>query len=316
MADEHEPSGEAPDLHESDPVDDGKPRLPSNSIWPAGFAAGIALVLVGLIISWPVVAVGAGISIVLGFLWARDVTREVRRPEPEPEPAPEVHELEEEPGEEDGRYTRNRFLEGATLGFGAAIGAAVTIPALGFAIAPVFVGQERDDINLGPLENFPDGEFVIVTFESDLLEGPVSDRTAYVRNNGVADGTLSMTVISNRCVHLGCPVQPNGPSGDAAVVNTSWGTAVLVTPTQPSGYTCPCHGGAYDIEGNRTAGPPVRALDRYRFSLVDGEVILQNPYSVGKVEGEGSEALIEAYKLADPGVHVDGFEQIFYPFVT
>lgn len=316
MADEHEPSGEAPEQLEPEPDSDGKSHLPSNSIWPAGFAAGIALVLVGLIISWPVVAVGAGVSIVFGFLWAREVTRDVRRAEPEPAAVPEVHELEEEPDEEEGVYTRNKFLEGATVGIGLAIGAAVMVPTLGFAIAPAFTGQERDDINLGPLENFPEGEFVIVTFESDLEAGPVSNRTAYIRNNGVGDQTLSMTVISNRCVHLGCPVQPNGPSGETNLVTTSWDTVVEITPTQPSGYSCPCHGGAYDIEGNRTAGPPVRALDRYQFALVDGEVILGNPFSVGRVDGEGSEAIIKGYKLADPGVHVDGFEQIFYPFVT
>ena len=32
---------------------------------------------------------------------------------------------------------------------------------------------------------------------------------------------------------------------------------------QPAGFGCPCHGGAYDTEGNRTAGPPVRSLDRF-----------------------------------------------------
>jgi hypothetical protein len=31
------------------------------------------------------------------------------------------------------------------------------------------------------------------------------------------------------------------------------------------------------------------------------------------VIGEGAEAKIEAYRLADPGQHVDGPEQYFYP---
>jgi Rieske Fe-S protein len=91
---------------------------------------------------------------------------------------------------------------------------------------------------------------------------------------------------------------------------------VTLTPTQPSGFGCPCHGGAYDIEGNRTAGPPVRALDRYEYAIVDGSLRLGKPYSVGHVEGQGAEATIFRYDEAvDPGVHVDGFEQILYPYV-
>ncbi|MET1008601.1 MAG: hypothetical protein ABWY96_00905, partial [Gaiellaceae bacterium] len=87
------------------------------------------------------------------------------------------------------------------------------------------------------------------------------------------------------------------------------------TPTQPSGYGCPCHGGAYDVEGNRVAGPPVRALDRYEFSIIDGNLWLGDPYSVAEVEGTGADAVIVKYGAADPGVHVDGIEQYLYPIV-
>ena len=61
----------------------------------------------------------------------------------------------------------------------------------------------------------------------------------------------------------------------------------MLTPTQPSGFGCPCHGGAYDTEGNRVAGPPVRALDRYEYSIIDGNLVLGQPYSVGEVDGDG-----------------------------
>ena len=33
-----------------------------------------------------------------------------------------------------------------------------------------------------------------------------------MRNNGLKDGVPSFTILSNRCVHLGCPVQVNGLS--------------------------------------------------------------------------------------------------------
>ena len=48
-------------------------------------------------------------------------------------------------------------------------------------------------------------------FTSDPEQGQVSNRTAFVRNNGLADGRPpSFTIVSNRCVHLGCPTQPGG----------------------------------------------------------------------------------------------------------
>ena len=294
-----------------------EPHLPSPTIWPAGFAAGVALILIGLIVSWPVVAVGAGLAVVFGFLWIRDVTRGVRAPPAEPEPEPvAVHELaEEEEQAEEHRYTRSKFLEGSTLGLGALIGGIVTAPVVGFAVAPAFVGQGYRDIDLGTLDGFPEGEWVTVRFLSKKEEGNVSKRTAFVRNNGFANGVPSFTIISNRCAHMGCPTQPGGLPGESKDIETDAGT-ISLTPVQGvSGFTCPCHGGAYDIEGNRTAGPPVRALDRYKFSIRNGNLVLGDPYSVGKVIGEGAEAKIEAYSIVDPGQHVDGFEQYFYPYV-
>ena len=59
-------------------------HFPGPSIWPFGFALGVAVALVGLIISWPVAAIGAIIAIVFGILWIREATRDLRA-EPEPE---------------------------------------------------------------------------------------------------------------------------------------------------------------------------------------------------------------------------------------
>ena len=106
------------------------------------------------------------------------------------------------------------------------------------------------------------------------------------------------------------PVQAN----QKKEVQGSGGQHVTLIPTIPAGgFGCPCHGGQYDPEGNRTAGPPVRALDRYEFEVVDGRLKLGNPYSVAEVTGTGKDARIHKYKLAGPGQHVDGWEQIFYP---
>jgi Rieske Fe-S protein len=183
---------------------------------------------------------------------------------------------------------------------------------LGFAVIPAFVDQGYPDVDLGPLDNYPEGEWRIATFTSVPEQGSVSLRTAFVRYNGLRDEVPSFTIISNRCVHLGCPTQPQGPPGEPQDVETSKAPVTLV-PTQPSGFGCPCHGGAYDIEGNRVAGPPVRSLDRYEFSIIDGSLWLGTPYSVGTVEGKGAEAVVYRYRATDPGVHVDGPEEILYP---
>ena len=157
-------------------------------------------------------------------------------------------------------YTRSVFLEASTLGIGALIGGIVTLPVWA-AVLPAFVDQEYEPVDVGPVENFPEGQWVVTKFVSrqDQPED-VSRRTAYIRNNGEQDGQPSFTIISNRCVHLGCPVQPTGLTEDPREVETEAGI-VEVAATNPSGFACPCHGGAAcDTEGNRVAGPPVRSL--------------------------------------------------------
>jgi Rieske Fe-S protein len=318
----------------TEPQQGDRPHLPGPSLYPIGFAAGIACILVGLIVNpMVIVPIGAVIAILSGFLWARDATKELRG-EPvhaiEPErggpvestaapPIPanqgEAAMPEPEPGE---RFPRSKFLEFSTLGLGGVIGGLVTVPAIGFMIVPAYKGQGYPKVDLGPLENFTEGQWFVTKFfmHPDSPDAEVSHRTAYIRNNGTLDGEPSFTIISNRCAHLGCPVQPNGPVQDNQTkdVPGKHGQKVTMIPALPAGgFGCPCHGGQYDPEGNRTAGPPVRALDRYDFSVVDGHLVLGKPYSVSRVDGEGKNARIHKYKLTGPGQHVGGWEQILYP---
>ena len=290
-----------------------RPHVPGPSLWPIGFAVGIACVLVGLVVSWPAAAVGAAIALVFGFLWIRDVTGDYRgethAAADDEAPAASVEDEKELPA-----YDRNKFLELSTLGLGAVITGIVTVPILGFAVLPAFVNQELDDVDLGPLENFPEGTWIETTYLSNPEEGEVSRRTAYIRNNGeLSEGVASFTIISNRCVHLGCPVQASGPRADEEkTVETEAGELTL-TEVTPAAFSCPCHGGAYDTEGNRTAGPPVRALDRHEFKIEGDRLTLGHAYSVGEVRGEAAEARIKRYAHAGPGIHVDGLSSWLYP---
>lgn len=256
---------------------------------------------------------GIVITLIFGFLWARDVMAPERKAAPEPEPAARPGIDEPEPD----RYPRNTFLELTTLALGGVITGIVTVPILGFAVLPAFTADDPGGADLGPLDNYPEGEWREVTFLLDPAVGEVSRRTVFVRNNGERDGVPSMTIISNRCVHLGCPAQAGGPRRDEDRETIQTEQAELtVTPIQPANFSCPCHGGAYDTEGNRIAGPPVRALDRFRFGIVGGNLQLLDAYSVGEVEGEGANATLTAYTLHGPGEHVDGPSAFLYPIAA
>jgi menaquinol-cytochrome c reductase iron-sulfur subunit len=294
------------------------PHTPAPSLWPIGFAIGVACILVGLVVSIPALIVGALIALVFGFLWIRDLfaTRPVDSATagaPSEDPAQFGAVTEADLG---GSVDRATFLSLATIGVGGLIGAGVTLPVLGFGVLPSFMGEgvETYQVDLGPISNFPEGEYVIATFLESPEQGEVSRRTAFVRDNGsTEDGVPSFTTLFSRCVHLGCPVQPNGPIDEEALQEVN---GVELRPVLAASFGCPCHGGLYDSEGNRSAGPPVRSLDRFEFSIKDGNLVLGRIFSVGSVEGTGAKARIAKYYRAYPGVHVDGIERFLYPLPT
>jgi Rieske Fe-S protein len=130
-----------------------------------------------------------------------------------------------------------------------------------------------------------------------------------------------MTIISNRCVHLGCPAQSGGPRQDENRETVTTEQAELtLTPIQPANFSCPCHGGAYDSVGRVTAGPPARPLDRFDFKVVDSSgktvevadapddarVLIGKPYSV--------DVDFNQYDLRGPGEPVKGVLSNLYPF--
>jgi Rieske Fe-S protein len=298
---------------------DDRSHVPAPSLLPVAFAIGVVCLLVGLVISsWIAVGIGAAIAAAFGAVWVRDLSRGAETGV-EPPPPPSKAAAGEPVAAEEGlgeRYPRNRFLEGATLGLGALIGGVVSVPPLGLLVASGFEGQSWRKIDLGPISDFPEGKFMITTFVEDPAAGEVSRHTAYIRNNGFLDKQPSFTIISNHCAHLGCPVQPNGPVDEAKAktVKDKAGHEILKkTPVQPAGFGCPCHGGQYDTEGNRTAGPPVRALDRYTYSIVNGHLVLGSAYSVAHVTGTGKDARIRKTPLHMPGQHVDGPESWLWP---
>ena len=274
-----------------------------DALAPFSFALGIVVLLVGLIVDPLVIApLGGAITLVAAAAWARGSGR-----------APSAEPVQPDAtGEE--RFTRSRLLERATLGLGGLVALGVAVPVAGFAVLPSFLGQRRRPVDLGPIAAFPEGEYVVATFRADPQAGEISQRSAYVRNNGLVGDPPSFTIMSSRCTHVGCSTQPNGPlfPHQRRAERTSGGEVALV-PAQPAGFGCPCHGSQFDNEGNRTAGPAPRALDRYEFSIRNGHLSLGRLYSVSTVDGTGAQAEIRSFALKGDGEPATGPESWLYP---
>ncbi len=169
------------------------------------------------------------------------------------------------------RFPRSRLLERATLGLGGVVALGVALPAAGFAVLPSLLGQRRRPVDLGPIDAFPEGQFVVATFLADPQAGEVSRRAAYVRNNGLLGNVPSFTIMSSRCTHVGCPTQPNGPlflssgrpsgraGGEVGLVPTQAVRLRLPLPRQPVRQRRQPHGRA-----GAARARPLRVLDPQR----------------------------------------------------
>jgi menaquinol-cytochrome c reductase iron-sulfur subunit len=186
--------------------------------------------------------------------------------------------------------TRRRFMTGTAHGAGAVAAAAFTLPALGFAIGPIFKRNVEHWEAVGTVNDFSEDNYTPVIFTIVPDVGDAGKTTAYVRKKNAAidtdpyDRDTSYIAISDRCAHLGCPVR--------------WVPA-------SERFLCPCHGGVYDLLGRRVSGPPPRPLDRF-YTRVNGENVELGPrFSVN--------SQLRRFSPRDPGEPLDGIGQYLYP---
>jgi len=184
--------------------------------------------------------------------------------------------------------TRRHAFTIAAQGLGGLAGAAIVLPAVGFAVAPIFHrGKERWEA-VGPAGDFVEDTYRQVVFTETEGIGDAGKTTAYIRRSskelGEEPGTF--VAVSNRCAHLGCPVRFVEAAGN---------------------FICPCHGGVYDFEGKVIGGPPVRPLDRFQTRVsADGKQIELGPrYSVT--------SQLEPVRARDPGEFTGGVWEYLYP---
>ena len=187
------------------------------------------------------------------------------------------------PGES---MTRRRAFTVASQAIGGVAAAAVALPAIGFAIAPIFHrGKERWEA-VGQVDDFTADTYKQVVFTLVPGIGEAGKTTAYVRRGTkhLQEDPNVYIAISSRCAHVGCPVRFVQASGN---------------------FICPCHGGVYDFEGKRIGGPPVRPLDRFQTRIRGGKVEVGPRYSVT--------SQLEPVRARDPGEFTGGIWEYLYP---
>jgi Rieske Fe-S protein len=185
--------------------------------------------------------------------------------------------------------TRRTAFTVAGQALGGIAGAAVALPAIGFAMAPLFEEEGNTWQAVGPVSDFTEETYkpVVLTIVEDI--GAAGKSTAYIRKAPAGEevtGEEGFVAISTRCAHLGCPVR----YVEAA-----------------ANFICPCHGGVYDFEGKVIGGPPVRPLDRFQTRLSeDGKQVEVGPrFSVT--------SQLDPVRTRDPGEFTGGIWEYLYP---
>jgi len=193
--------------------------------------------------------------------------------------------------------TRRGLMTGGALAAGGIASAAFGLPALGFALGPIFNNDEVNDEwqDMGSETDFNEQTYVAKVATLVTNVGESGKTTVYIRkatpedrspsDKGRSDAELMPYVaISTRCAHLGCPVR-------------------YIQASQK--FVCPCHGGVYGFQGDVEGGPPVRPLDRFYTRVTNGRVEVGDRFSLNSE--------LERFAPRDPSNHLDGLWQYIYP---
>jgi Rieske Fe-S protein len=198
--------------------------------------------------------------------------------------------------------TRGEFLSLTSVGLGAMIGAVIGVPATAYLLEPVAREVTFEPAFLGNVSKFT-GESGFNPTAATYLEDPKNAATsaalAFVHDTGNSNTDwhaedAMFIVWSNRCTHVGCPVQATGV-----------------------GFACPCHGSQFDQQGARTAGPAIRSLDRFQWEIrTSDQLWITQRWSTNVHAG-----IVTYYPVKMPGqpVHTPGpgwIADVLYPHVT
>jgi len=161
--------------------------------------------------------------------------------------------------------SRRTFLARLSLGTGAIGTLILSVPLVGFIVAPLFRTPLAVWRSVGKVDGFKVGETSSVVFEdaSPLPWAGVTAKTAACLRR---ESEQEFIAFATTCTHLGCPVR--------------WLKEARL-------FMCPCHGGVYYQDGMVAAGPPPRPLARYEVRVRNGTVEIQTaPTSISRFKKE------------------------------
>ena len=137
------------------------------------------------------------------------------------------------------------------------------------SLGPSFAGEDWYWVNLGPADSptWEEGTYVPVVFTRAPDGGNLARRVAFVRRK--TPQAASTTATSSRSSR------------------TPACTSAAPSSARHDGFGCPCHGGQYDTEGRRTAGPPVRPLNRFEYKVERrGHLFIGRVFATKEQDGE------------------------------
>ncbi len=155
--------------------------------------------------------------------------------------------------EADPEINRRKFFLSVTAAAGSAMALLISVPVVGFVLAPMVLSPREDWRGVGSLDSFKIGETVKVDF-TDPSPLPWSGITAKTAAWLRRTGDTEFVAFSMNCRHLGCPVR--------------WVPGAKL-------FMCPCHGGVYYEDGSVAAGPPPEPLARYQVRVNNGQVEIE-----------------------------------------
>ena len=158
--------------------------------------------------------------------------------------------------------TRRHFLGKLAFGIG---GIAVTGSAYAAirSLVPNVLYEPSKLVKAGPPQFIPDG----VTL--------VKEARAYIFKKSGAEGKAKFYCLSAVCTHLGCIVQYVGQEE----------TGAMTVGNKPRiGFSCPCHGSQFTLDGDVVAGPAPKGLPWLALSVSpdDGQLVVHTGTQVDR----------------------------------
>ena len=149
---------------------------------------------------------------------------------------------------------RRAFLERAVWLLSGMLSMALSVPLVGYLLAPLWHRERRRyNVRLMAEEDLPlEGEVAEAIYTVTMRDGwreRREVRIAYVVNLGD-----QLLVLSNSCTHTGCGVR--------------W-------VAEQSKFVCPCHGGEFDMQGRVLKEPPPRPLRRLAHQRKEGALWIE-----------------------------------------